>query len=1284
MGYGGMPRKKKDEFDWDNADALADLEKEPEGTGTISGTTPEKKGKDKKGKKKGGKGDDSDEDAPPPQPKRFDSTEDFSKAQAAAAPEQVNGDAAKGKGKSKGKKGKGKDSDSEDEPAAAAAPVPAPAGKGAKGKKGKGKESEDEEEESSAQASKPAAKGKKSKKGKKGQDSSEDEDEPSAPAEDTQPSKAAASKAKKNKKGKKADSSDDDEDEASKKGAGGKGKVSFAALADEDEDDDARKDSKKGSKASGKNKAAASFAALAGDDDDDEDNDDDEEEEVPSKPTSSKAGGKSAAFAALAAEDDEEEEEEEEEEDTAPKAKAGKNKGKKSKENDDDGDGFAQASKAAKPAKAKAPVKAPAASFAALMGEGSGDEKSNEDEEPEAVAEKPTKPSKSDKSAKEKKEKEKPEPKADKGKKAAAPEPVAEEKLPPLTLEEAKVLKDILKKCVFQGVVVGLVKSLEKHPKANNLFLATVTDGGFTEAQVVTNNKGVEVGMKVAFAPVGSEVFDEELGTGTTTVKAVKVRNVNSAGMLCSGKLLGLNEDGDNVLTLPSTCPLGIDVGEAFIRLVKPEMMEEAKSKAAEARRQAEEALAAKKAAKDAKDAKKAAEAPKGEGEGADDQGDPSKKKKGKEVKVNAKVAALQEMQRKLKEEQDRLAKIAEEQRKAEEEAERQWKEEEERKKKDKERKKELKKQREEELRKQGLLLSKKQKEQKAKDEAYRKQLEAQGIVPPRPAKDSKEGESSSSEEETSENKTGEKAGGAQRLSKNDIKKQEAERKARMRAMQEERERRKAEEEKAREEAERIERELAAIANNWEDEAGADGADNAAAPAAEEEEESSDIGSEYDSDGGKLSKTQRRARKSRKAAEARRMRKMEKNLNAKSKDNLRCPVICVLGHVDTGKTKILDKLRRTNVQDGEAGGITQQIGASYFPIENIIEKTLPVMKLHKATYNVPGLLTIDTPGHESFTNLRTRGSSLCDLAVLVVDIMHGLEPQTIESIGLLKKRKAPFVIALNKIDRLFGWKSKPDQPVQQTLEEQEQNVKDEFENRYNFVVTQLAEQGLNACTFYNNKDVRTYINMVPTSAISGDGMMDLLFLLTTLPSKMLVDQIMYHENLESTVLEVKAIEGLGTTMDVILVNGRLKEKDTIVVCGLDGPIVTQIRSLLTPQPMKEMRVKTPYLHHKEVKGAQGVKICANGIERALAGSNLLVAGEDDDIEELKEDVMKDIGGILKKVRKNEDGVYVQSSTLGSLEALLEYLEVYQPPRFRIRLLFSALSLCDVLRLRKCL
>lgn len=386
-----------------------------------------------------------------------------------------------------------------------------------------------------------------------------------------------------------------------------------------------------------------------------------------------------------------------------------------------------------------------------------------------------------------------------------------------------------------------------------------------------------------------------------------------------------------------------------------------------------------------------------------------------------------------------------------------------------------------------------------------------------------------------------------------------------------------------------------------------------------------------------------------------------------TKNDLRSPICCILGHVDTGKTKLLDKIRQTNVQGGEAGGITQQIGATYFPIDAIKQKTAVMATHEKQTFDVPGLLVIDTPGHESFTNLRSRGSSLCNIAILVIDIMHGLEQQTIESIRLLRDRKAPFVVALNKIDRLYDWDSTPNNSFRDSFEQQPRAVKQEFETRLESIKLALAEQGLNSELYFQNKNISKYVSIVPTSAVTGEGVPDLLWLLLELTQKRMSKQLMYLSHVEATILEVKVIEGLGTTIDVILSNGYLREGDRIVLCGMNGPIVTTIRALLTPQPLRELRLKSEYVHHKEVKAALGVKIAANDLDKAVSGSRLLVVGPDDDEDEMMDDVMDDLTGLLDSVDTSGRGVVVQASTLGSLEALLDFLKDMRIPVMSIGL-----------------
>jgi len=385
----------------------------------------------------------------------------------------------------------------------------------------------------------------------------------------------------------------------------------------------------------------------------------------------------------------------------------------------------------------------------------------------------------------------------------------------------------------------------------------------------------------------------------------------------------------------------------------------------------------------------------------------------------------------------------------------------------------------------------------------------------------------------------------------------------------------------------------------------------------------------------------------------------EKKKPEKKATNYRSPICCILGHVDTGKTKILDRIRETEVQLSEAGGITQQIGATYVPIEEL-EKKYGIRSEH-----LPGLLVIDTPGHEAFSNLRTRGSSMCNMVVLVIDIMHGLEQQTRESIEILRKRKTPFVIALNKIDRIEEWKS---EDGEFSIKRQNKKAQEEFKERYDRIVLSLSEEGLNSAIFIKNPDPKSYISIVPTSAVTGEGIRDLLGLIVSLVETRMLKKVAYDEKVECMVLEARSEEGKAPTIDVILSNGILSEGDRIVLCTHSGGIETVVRKLLTPHPMRETRVKSKYTENKQVRAAIGVRIVAPKLEGALAGSKLYVVKEGE-AEEAKKKVEGQIRETLQSLVTGgegsaenifdvtgENGIHAQASTLGSLEALIIILK----------------------------
>ena len=375
---------------------------------------------------------------------------------------------------------------------------------------------------------------------------------------------------------------------------------------------------------------------------------------------------------------------------------------------------------------------------------------------------------------------------------------------------------------------------------------------------------------------------------------------------------------------------------------------------------------------------------------------------------------------------------------------------------------------------------------------------------------------------------------------------------------------------------------------------------------------------------------------------------------------IRSPIVSVLGHVDHGKTTLLDYIRGSTIADKEAGGITQHIGATEIPNDTIEEICGNFISRLTIKDLIPGLFFIDTPGHAAFTSLRKRGGALADLAVLIVDINDGFKPQTYEALNILKMYRTPFIVVANKIDMLFGWETHEGASFKESFEKQAQSVKQDLDTKIYEIVGTLHKEGFQSERFDRVSNFASQISIIPISARSGEGIIEVLAMLLGLAQEYLTEQLEINEDApaKGTVLEVKEETGLGLTIDSIIYDGVLRTNDEIALMTSSNEVLTtKIRSILRPLPLEEMRdSKKKFQKFDEVVAAAGIKIAAPNLDNVISGSPLRVLS---DAENVEEEILKEIEDIT--ISTEDEGILVKADTLGSLEAIVKLLRELDIP-----------------------
>ena len=356
---------------------------------------------------------------------------------------------------------------------------------------------------------------------------------------------------------------------------------------------------------------------------------------------------------------------------------------------------------------------------------------------------------------------------------------------------------------------------------------------------------------------------------------------------------------------------------------------------------------------------------------------------------------------------------------------------------------------------------------------------------------------------------------------------------------------------------------------------------------------------------------------------------------------LRQPIVCVLGHVDHGKTTLLDSIRGTSFAKKEEGGITQRIGATEIDITRI--KKIAQQTGSKSLFTIPGLLFVDTPGHVAFSNMRSRGGALADIAILVIDINEGIKPQTEESINILKKFKTPFIIAANKVDLIDFAIPVKDSSFKTFLAAQREEFKNILDEKIYKVVNSLYSFGFPSERYDRITDFSKTVAIIPVSAKNKTGIQDILLILAGLAQKFLEESISRKDGAaRATIMEVKKEESLGNILDSILYQGELRKGALVALNTREGPTKTKIKALFLNQRTNSSKI----VEVDKVKSASGVRILISDKLNVIPGSPLIEIEIDE--REAYEEILKETA---VSIDLSEHGVTLRADTLGSLEAI---------------------------------